>query len=113
WVFAVSSDGGHLVQKQTIHDPSDGTVMNIAVDPANQFLYVVANHDDPEFPRPVTADGNFVDAFRIRSDGTLVPISSVGLPVQGSSEPFGLTVLGKSCTSRPSGCDLPRRVVDH
>lgn len=93
--FAVSANGDHLTQIQNIHTPSDGTVWNLAVDPTNRYLYVVADHQDPDFPRPTPADGNFVDAFRIASDGKLAPIATAALPTQSSDEPFGLTVMKK------------------
>lgn len=93
--FRVSASGAQLTQIQNIHTPSDGTVLNLAVDPTNRFLYVSADHQDADFPRPTPADGNFIDAFTIASDGTLAPIASVALPTQSSDEPFGLTVLAK------------------
>jgi 6-phosphogluconolactonase (cycloisomerase 2 family) len=93
--FRVSASGDHLTQIQDVHTPSDGTVLNLAVDPTNRFLYVSAGHQDADFPRPTSADGNFIDAFRIASDGTLAPIATVALPTQSSDEPFGLTVLAK------------------
>jgi 6-phosphogluconolactonase (cycloisomerase 2 family) len=93
--FAVSANGDHLTQIQDVHTPSDGTVWNLAVDPTNRFLYVVADHQDADFPRPTPADGNFVDGFRIASDGMLTPIATAALPTQSSDEPFGLTVLKK------------------
>jgi 6-phosphogluconolactonase (cycloisomerase 2 family)/pSer/pThr/pTyr-binding forkhead associated (FHA) protein len=94
-VYAVSPAGDHLTEIQNIHTPSDGTTQNLAVDPTNHWLYVLANHQDSDFPRPMSAYGNFVDAFKIASDGTLTPISSVALPVQSSDQPMGLTVLAK------------------
>ena len=93
--YAVSPAGDHLTQIQDIHTPSDGTTLNLAVDPTNRYLYVTADHQDPDFPRPVSAYGNFVDAFSIASNGTLAPIASVALPVQSSDEPAGLAVLAK------------------
>lgn len=93
--FAVSAGGAHLTQIQNVHTPSDGTVWNLALDPTNRFLYVVADHQDADFPRPTPADGNFVDAFRIAGNGMLKPIATVALPTQSSDEPFGLTVLRK------------------
>jgi 6-phosphogluconolactonase (cycloisomerase 2 family) len=93
--FAVSTSGSQLTQIQNIHTPSDGTVLNLALDPTNRYLYASADHQDADFPRPSSADGNFVDAFKIGSTGRLTPIASVALPVQSSDEPFGLTVLKK------------------
>ncbi|HTX10118.1 MAG TPA: beta-propeller fold lactonase family protein [Solirubrobacteraceae bacterium] len=93
--FAVSAAGDHLTQIQNIHTPSDGTTLNLAIDPTNRYLYVTADHQDPDFPRPVAAYGNFVDAFSIGSNGALTPIASVPLPVQSSDEPAGLAVLAK------------------
>jgi 6-phosphogluconolactonase (cycloisomerase 2 family)/pSer/pThr/pTyr-binding forkhead associated (FHA) protein len=93
--YAVSAAGNHLTQIQNIHTPSDGTTLNVALDPTNRWLYATADHQDADFPRPVSAYGNFVDAFSIASNGKLAPLASVALPVPSSDEPAGLTVLKK------------------
>lgn len=105
-VFRVSNDGSDLTFLRKVPAPSTGTVFNLGIDPTDRFLYVQAGHADPDGPRPqevnpdgsvkatpVSADGNFVEAYRIRPGGNLRSIGTTALPVPFSSIPMGLQVL--------------------
>jgi dipeptidyl aminopeptidase/acylaminoacyl peptidase len=106
-VFRVSRSGGDLTFLRKVPLPSTGTPFNLGIDPTDRFLYVQAGHADPDGPRPqelnpdgtvgreAPADGNFVEAFRIRSGGRLRSIGTTALPVEFSSIPMGLQVLDK------------------
>lgn len=105
-VFRVSNNGSDLTFLRKVPAPSTGTVFNLAIDPSDRYLYVQAGHADPDGPRPqevnpdgtvsatpVSADGNFVEAFRIRPGGNLRSIGTTALPVPFSSIPMGIQVL--------------------
>ena len=105
-VFRVSNNGSDLTFLRKVPAPSTGTVFNLAIDPSDRYLYVQAGHADPDGPRPqevnpdgtvsatpVSADGNFVEAFRIRRGGNLRSIGTTALPVPFSSIPMGIQVL--------------------
>ena len=106
-VFRVSRSGGDLTFLRKVPVPSTGTPFNLAVDPSDRYLYVHAGHADPDGPRPQElnpdgsvgppnpADGNFVEAYRIRSGGRLRSIGTTALPVEFSTIPMGLQVLGR------------------
>lgn len=104
-VFRVSRSGAGLTFLRRVPLPSTGTVLNIAVDPSGRFLYAVAGHADPDAPRPQElnpdgtigapnpADGNFLEAYRIRSGGRLRSIGTTPMPVALSTLPYGVAVL--------------------
>jgi DNA-binding beta-propeller fold protein YncE len=105
-LFRMSPSGAALTFVEKVKVPSTGTNFNFAIDPTDSYLYNVADHDDPDGPRPegvkpdgtivpAPADGNFVEAFRIGGGGRLTPISTTALPVRLSQEPYGLALLRK------------------
>jgi 6-phosphogluconolactonase (cycloisomerase 2 family) len=105
-VFTVSANGADLTYVEKVKVPSTGTDLNLAIDPTNKYLYAIADHDDPDGPRPqgvmpdgtivpAPADGNFLEAFKIGAGGRISSISTTALPVRLSQEPYGLAVLRK------------------
>ena len=105
-VFGISASGSDLTFIEKVKVPSTGTDLNLAIDPTNKYLYAIADHDDPDGPRPqgimpdgtivpAPADGNFLEAFRIGAGGKIRSISTTALPVRLSQEPYGLAVLRK------------------
>jgi DNA-binding beta-propeller fold protein YncE len=111
-VLRVASNGTDLTPIQLAPVPSTGTDLNLAIDPTDRYLYAVAAHDDPDGPRPqgikpdgtivpAPADGNFLEAYRIGSNGKLTSIGTTALPVKLSQEPYGLAILRKAPPGAP------------
>ena len=106
-VFRVSQNGSDLTFLRKVPLPSTGTTFNLAIDPTDRYLYAHGGHADPDGPRPqevnpdgsvgaaAPADGNFLEAFRIGTGGTLRSIGTTALPVRFSTIPMGIQVLGQ------------------
>jgi hypothetical protein len=110
-VFRVSQNGSDLTFLRKVPLPSTGTTFNLAIDPTDRYLYAHGGHADPDGPRPqevnpdgsvgaaAPADGNFLEAFRIGTGGTLRSIGTTALPVRFSTIPMGIQVLGQQRSS--------------